>query len=52
MFFLSDECRGNDICKCGIREILELCYRFAQEIYEVSNLDAFNVSSHQVRQSE
>ena len=35
MFFLSDECRGNDICKCGIREILELCYRFGQEIHKI-----------------
>lgn len=49
MFFLSDECRGNDICKCGIREILELCYRFGQEIHKISYLDTFNISCHQVR---
>lgn len=35
-------CNGS--YKCGIREFLELCDRFGQEIYEVSNLDALNVS--------
>lgn len=46
--FLSDECLVQRQLYIRNPGISVRCYRFDQEIYEISNLDAFNISCHQI----
>ena len=46
--FLSDKCRVQRQLYIRNPGISVRCYRFGQEIYEISNLDAFNISCHQI----